>query len=156
MSDGLVRMMKMVSAGSLLGLAVLSGCATVPMASAEDSAQMKRLSVPSDAALVYLYRNEGMGAAVRMDVSLDGSPYGQTVASSYMVWRVPPGRHHLLSRAENDSELTLDVLAGRRYFVWQEVKMGVMFARSNLQQVPEQKGQSGVDECELVAMPLPR
>jgi hypothetical protein len=125
------------------------------MASAADSARMKMLAPLGDGALIYLYRNESFGAAVHMDVRLDGTAYGQTVAKSYMVWEVKPGNHSLVSQAENDAQLTLNILPGRRYFVWQEVKMGVMFARSQLHEVPEAQGQSGVNECELIRMPLP-
>jgi hypothetical protein len=152
----LISMVQIASATSLLWLAVMSGCASVPMAAPEDSARMKRLPAPPDAALIYLYRNETIGYSVHMDVSLDERPYGQTVAKTFMVWEVPPGSHRLLSKAENDSAITLTVAPGGRYFLWQEVKMGLMYARSNLQLVSDARGQSGVDECELVKMPLPR
>lgn len=148
--------MKALAAVSLAGLAVLSGCATVPMAKEEDSARMKRLAAAPDSAVVYLYRNETMGYSVHMDVSLDDRPFGQTVAKTYMVWQVRPGQHRLLSHSENDSEITLTVLPGRRYFVWQEVKMGLMYARTELHEVSEAQGESGVDECALIMMPLPR
>jgi hypothetical protein len=155
MSDARVRIESAVVA-SLVGLAVVSGCASVPMAPPADSARLKRLAAPSDAAVVYLYRNESFGAAVHMDVSLDGRPWGQTVSRSYMVWQLAPGRHRLVSQAENTTELTLEIAPGRRYFVWQEVKMGLMYAGSQLHQVPEMQGQTGVDECELIRMPLPQ
>ncbi len=132
-----------------------AGCATVPMATKEDSARLKAMSPAPGTALVYLYRNETMGYAVHMDVELDGRFWGQTVSKSYMIWQLRPGRHRLLSKAENDSELVLNVLPGGRYFVWQEVKMGLMSARSSLQEVSPAAGQSGIDECELIQMPLP-
>jgi hypothetical protein len=125
------------------------------MAAPADSARLKRLAAPPDAAVVYLYRNESFGAAIHMDVEIDGRAAGQTVAKSYMVWQLSPGSHRLVSRAENDHDLTIDISPGRRYFVWQEVKMGVLSARSRLQQVAESQGQAGVDECELIQMPLP-
>jgi hypothetical protein len=155
MPDTRARLVQGLSMLSLVGLALLAGCATVPMAAPADSARLKRLAAPPDAAVVYLYRNESFGAAIHMDVELDGRPAGQTVAQSYMVWQVAPGRHRLVSRAENDHDLTIDTAPGRRYFVWQEVKMGILSARSRLQQVAESQGQAGVDECELIQMPLP-
>jgi|KBSMisStaDraftv2_1062788.scaffolds.fasta_scaffold256413_1 hypothetical protein len=155
MREARVRLGRGLSMISLVGLAALAGCATVPMAAPADSARLKRQAPPPDAALVYLYRNESIGAGVHMDVQLDGRPAGQTVAMSYMVWQVPPGSHRLVSIAENDYDLTIDTEPGRRYFVWQEVKLGIMFARSRLQQVSASQGQAGVDECELVQMPLP-
>src|SRR5262245_30727253 len=156
MSDARARIVGSAAVASLVGLAVVSGCASVPMAPAADSARFKRLSAPPDVAVVYLYRNESIGAAVRMDVSLDGRPWGQTVAKSYMVWQVAPGSHRIVSSAENDTDLTIQTAPGRRYFVWQEVKMGLMYARSQLHQVRDSEGQAGVDECELIRMPLPQ
>jgi hypothetical protein len=155
MRDTRVRLVQGLSLLSLAGLAALAGCATVPMAAPADSARLKRLAAPPDAAVVYLCRNESFGAAIHMDVELDGRRAGQTVAKSYMVWQLPPGSHRLVSRAENDQDLTIDTAPGRRYFVWQEVKMGILSARSRLQQVVESQGQAGVDECELIQMPLP-
>jgi len=140
-----------VWAPCLLGL-TLWGCATVPMASVEEDLRVKNLAPPPDAALIYLYRNEFAGYAIHMDVSLDGIPAGQTVWDSFMVWEVSPGQHYLLSHAENDSMIPLFVQPGRRYFVWQEVKMGLFMARSELQLVPEPKGLSGVNDCKLVQM----
>jgi hypothetical protein len=155
MLDRLARMSPAVSVLALLiGYGAL-GCATVPMASAEDDARMKRMSPPPDQGLVYLYRNEIFGSAVHMDVSMDGRLWGQTVANSFMVWQLRPGTHRLVSHTENDSEIEVDVLPGRRYFVWQEVKMGTMFARSRLQMVSEQQGQAAVNDCKLIKMPLP-
>lgn len=92
------------------------------------------------------------GYGVHMDVSLDGIPAGQTVWDSFMVWEVSPGQHYLLSKAENDSMIPIFVASGRRYFVWQEVKMGLLFARSELHQVSDPQGLSGVSECKLVQM----
>jgi hypothetical protein len=155
MAHARIRILQGVSVIALAGLAGLSGCASVPMAAA-DSARFKLLAAPPDASVVYLYRNESFGAAVKMDVSLDGRPYGQTVAKSYMVWQVAPGSHRIVSQAENNVELTFETSPGRRYFVWQEVKMGLLYARGQLHQVPDGQGQAGVNECELIQMPLPR
>jgi Protein of unknown function (DUF2846) len=142
--------------GLLLALCLGAlGCATVPMASTADDARMKQWRAPPDSSLIYLYRNEIFGYAVSMEVDLDGRRYGATVAKSYMVWEVPPGRHMLVSHAENDASLVIDTLPGQRYFVWQEVKMGILYGRSQLHLVPEGAGAQSLGECNLVLMPLP-
>ena len=46
--------------------------------------------------------------------------------------------------------VTLNTVAGRNYFLWQEVKMGMISGRSNLQEVDEATGKAGVAECKLV------
>lgn len=144
----------MRASAALLGLALV-GCATVPMASPEEDRRIKNLVPPSESALVYLYRHETFGYAVKMDVSLDGYPAGQTVARSFMVWQVQPGPHVIVSKAEEETTLALNTLPGKRYFVWQEVKMGALYARSKLHLVPEAEGLRGVKDCALVKMPAP-
>lgn len=42
----------------LAALAILSGCATVPMASPEKDMQAKTFAVKPDKSTIYIYRNE--------------------------------------------------------------------------------------------------
>ncbi|MCH7373293.1 DUF2846 domain-containing protein [Aeromonas sp. MR16] len=41
-------------------------------------------------------------------------------------------------KSENDATLTLSTEAGKNYYVWQEVKMGLLMARSKLRQISEE------------------
>lgn len=139
-----------------LGLAAIvatllaSGCASVPMASAERDSAAKSFATKSGKANIYVYRNENFGAAIKMPVVLDGKLVGDTAAKTYLVLEVPPGSHTLVSKGENDSVLPLTADSGKNYFVWQEIKMGMFAARSNLQLVDETTGQAGVNECKLI------
>ena len=128
----------------------LGACASVPMATPEQDAQAKKMTPPAGKALIYVYRNETMGAAIKMPVSLDGKTAGQTGPKTYFMWAVAPGKHEITSLTENTSKLTVDSQAGKTYFVWQEVKMGAWAARSQLQLVDDAKGRAGVDACKLV------
>lgn len=65
---------------------------------------------------------------------------------------VNPGKHTLVSHAESDSTLAVDTKPGKNHFVWQEVKMGALYARSKLQLVDEKTGMAGVGECKLIEM----
>lgn len=135
-------------AGALIVL--LSGCASVPMASMERDNQAKTFAVKPGLSNIYVYRNESMGAAIKMDVELDGKSIGQTVAKSYFALEVSPGKHTLVSKAENDSSLEVNAEAGKNNFVWQEVKMGLIIARTKLQLVDEATGMAGVAESKLI------
>lgn len=141
---------KTVAMGVLVGVAMLAGCASVPTASVERDAQAKSFSVKPDKASVYVYRNESMGGAVKMAVEVDGQKIGETAAKTYMMLDVAPGKHKLVSKSENDSVLELQAEAGKNYFVWQEVKMGVLYARSKLQLVDDATGRAGVGECSMI------
>ena len=141
---------KIMLMGLLASTVLVSGCASVPMASVERDTQSKTFSVKPDKANVYIYRNESLGAAVKMDVDFDAKPIGQTVAKSYFALEVEPGKHILISKAENDSVLDVNAEAGKNYFVWQEVKMGLLYARNKLQFVDDATGKAGVSECKLI------
>src|SRR5262249_10831871 len=129
-----------------------SGCASVQMASESMDASAKTYAVKPGMANVYVYRNETMGSAIKMPVALDGRLVGDTAAKTFMLLEVSPGSHTILSKTENDSTVTVNAVAGRNYFVWQEVKMGMMAARSQLQLVDEATGKAGVAECKRVEL----
>lgn len=127
----------------------LVGCASVPMGDAKQDAALKTFSVPADQAGVYIYRNETMGAAVTMDVELDGKPIGQTAANTYLYKEVAPGKHIISSKAENTDTVEIDAKPGTLSYIWQEVKMGLMYARTKLHLVGEAEGKKGVLETKL-------
>jgi len=127
----------------------LIGCASVPMESPEKDAEMKLFKKPVDNAGLYIYRNETMGGGVKMDLKLDGKLIGESASETYFYQEVAPGKHEITSEAENTSTLTIDAMAGKLYYIWQEVKMGFLYARSKLQLVSEEEGQAGVKESKL-------
>ena len=131
-------------------VALLTGCASVPMASIERDTAAKLFVVKPDKANIYVYRNETIGSAVKMPVALNGKLVGDTGPMTYLVLEVPAGAHTILSKTENDATLTINAVNGRNYFVWQEVKMGMFAARSALHEVEEAKGRAGVAECKLI------
>lgn len=137
----------------LLALAVLAlnlvGCATVNMGDAKQDAALKTFKAPQDKAGVFVYRNETMGAAVKMNVEVDGQAIGQTGANTYLYKEVAPGKHTITSKAENDSSVEIDAKPGTLLYLWQEVKMGFGSARSKLQIVDQAQGQKGVLETKL-------
>ncbi|HEY6094911.1 MAG TPA: DUF2846 domain-containing protein [Gallionellaceae bacterium] len=141
---------KIAVIGAVLTATLLTGCASVPMASPEQDAKAKTFAVATDKANIYLYRNEAMGGAVKMDVVLDGKAIGQTTAKTYIVMEVAPGKHVITSKAENEVMQEVIAQAGKNYFIWKEVKMGVMYARNKLNLVDEATGRAGVAECSLI------
>ena len=141
---------KLIFATAIVASAMLSGCASVPMASPELDNQAKQFTTVPDKAKIYIYRDENMGAAVKMPVLLNGMSVGDTVAKSYILREVEPGEHTIVSKTENDAELKLTAAAGKNYYVWQEVKMGAFSARSKLHLVDDAKGQESVKECKLI------
>lgn len=141
---------RLLTVGALITVVLASGCASVPMASVEHDTAAKSFATKPGRANIYVYRNETMGAAIKMPVALNGKLVGDTASKTYLLLDVAPGSHTVTSKTENDSSVTVNAVAGRNYFLWQEVKMGLMAARSNLQQVDEATGKAGVQECKLI------
>lgn len=132
-------------------LLLLSGCASVPMAPLDQDSKAKDFSPIPNKTSLYIYRNETFGAAIPMTVSVNGKALGQTAAQTYFRLNLTPGKYNVESHAENISVLHLTTEAGKNYFVWQEVKMGMWMARSLLQQTDETTGRAGVMESKLIA-----
>lgn len=140
-------------AGIFTGAMILliTGCASVPMAPMDQDTKAKEFSPAPNKASLYIYRNESFGGAIPMTVMVNGKTLGQTAAQTYYRLNLIPGKYNVESHAENISSLSLSMDAGKNYFVWQEVKMGMWIARSMLQQVDENTGRAGVTESKLAA-----
>ena len=128
---------------------VLSGCASVPMGDPGHDATLKAFTIAPDRAGIYVYRNESMGAAIKMDVAIDGVDIGQTAAKTYLFTEVAPGFHTIVSRSENTDTVGIEVSPGTLTYIWQEVKMGALYARTKLHVVDEAQGRKGVQESKL-------
>lgn len=150
----MIRGLAMIAA--MAAALVMGGCANVPMGAASEDAKLKQFDAPkAGTAGVYIYRNETFGAAVKLPVVIDGSSVGQTGPKTYFFTEVAPGNHSVVSQAENTSTVTFDAVAGKLYYVWQEVKMGLMQPRTLLHVVSDTEGQKGVGESSLAASMLP-
>lgn len=141
---------KFLCVGFIVATTILSGCASVQMASPEADAKAKSFKTEPDKANLYIYRNETFGAAVKIPVLVDGTSVGDTASKTYIFRQVAPGKHVITSKSENDATLSIDAEAGKNYFVWQEIKMGLWGPRSQLQLMDTTQGSAGVEECKLV------
>jgi Protein of unknown function (DUF2846) len=122
------------------------GCASVNKAPAASDSEAKQFVPKAGVSQVYVYRNETLGAALSMPVTVNGKLAGTTGPNSYFKFDLAPGQHTITSQGET-SKLTLTTEAGKNYFVWQEVKMGVLSGNSKLQLVEDAVGRKAVLEC---------
>ena len=142
---------KLIAGIALSAALLVAGCASVPMATPEADSKAKAFAAPaSGTSNLYVYRNETIGSAIKMPLLLDGASIGDTGPHTYVLKQVPAGKHTVISKTENDATLDVDLMAGKNYFVWQEVKMGAFAARSALHLVDDVKGQDAVKTCKLV------
>jgi len=139
----------------LLIAALASACASVQKAPPEMDRAAKEFRVTPGKANLYVFRDESLGFAVKMSVTLDGRAFGDTAAKTFLLTAIDPGPHTLVSQAENDARLYFVAEPGTNLFVWQEVKVGFVIARSKLHLVDEASARPRVRECTLSAGELP-
>jgi hypothetical protein len=135
---------------AIVVVSAISGCASVQKADQGASTRAKVFAPLTDKGVVYVYRDELLGAAIKMPVKVDDLVAGQTGPKSFLQLALSPGHHTIASLTEKDATVSLDVEAGKTYYVWQEVKMGLMSARSALHVVSADVGKAGVRKCDLL------
>jgi hypothetical protein len=127
------------------------GCARTPMAAPHQDAAAKTFAAVPGKAVVYVYRSEVLGTALKFQVFADQQYLGETVTRSYLRFELEPGEHKIISRGSSkEAELALQAEPGKVYYIWQEMKMGMWLGGSKLHLMPEDKGQAGVGQCSLV------
>ena len=144
-----------IAVAAIVIACLVSGCASVNKAGRDASTQAKTFSPITDKAVVYIYRDEILGSAIKLPVTVDGIVVGETGPKSFLQLALPPGTHTITTMGEKGSSLSLDAQPGQTYYYWQEVKMGMWAARSMLHKVDTAKGQDGVRECELLQTAAP-
>ncbi|MFJ4192503.1 DUF2846 domain-containing protein [Pseudomonas sp. NPDC089534] len=137
--------------GAVLGFAILTGCASVPMESSSADAALKTFSPPpADQAGLYIYRDSFAGQGLKKTVTVDGKAIGETANRVYFHRLLTPGLHKLGTESEfSDNVIDLVVVAGKNYYVRQSIKIGVFVGGASLEVVPEAVGQAHLQKCTL-------
>ncbi len=143
-------MYKLIAQTTLIAL-LLAGCVQLPP-TPQDIQAKKFESVP-DKAVIYIVRapmdSHEVGALLLDDiVSLT------TYYSTYYRWEVAPGKHHIAGFVQQSATITLEVEAGKIYFVEHIVlgspRTGVTFTFLN--RIDAQKGRALVSDSELLSV----
>jgi hypothetical protein len=58
------------------------------------------------------------------------------------------------SLTENTAQIKVNAKAGKNHYIWQEVKIGMWTARSQLPEVGEEKGKKEVKDRTLIALEI--
>jgi hypothetical protein len=136
-----------------IGLATLTGCASVPMESKEQDSAAKQFVAPEgEMSGVYIFRNSNFGAALKKLISLDGNPLGQTAPMTYFYKDIAPGKHTVTTQAEfGNNQIEFIAEKGKFVFIRNYIKMGTFVGSANVEQVSEAEGKNGVLECSRAA-----
>ncbi|QSX41214.1 DUF2846 domain-containing protein [Shewanella cyperi] len=136
---------------SLVAVTLLSGCASVPMASNDEDKAVKEFQKPQDGkAGLYIYRNTFVGQALKKNVYINGKLVGETANKTFFYKELAPGAYELATESEfSENNANLKVEPGQLYFVEQKIKMGVFVGGAALEQVDSETGMKNVLQCKL-------
>lgn len=109
----------------------------------------KFLPVP-DKAVLYIYRNQFIGSAWQIPITLNGELIGRTGGFTFFRKTLSPGEHIVESWAENPVQITLNLEAGNIYYVRHRTRTGMSKIRAGLHLVDEATGQAGVNQSKLL------
>lgn len=140
------------AAVAVLGLGVMSGCAT------SGPAFQRVENIPADKGLVYIYRSASFkGAAVSYDVHVKHNNNDKVVTKlkngGYYPYFADAGENEVWAKTEAKSSVTLDVKPGQTYFVKGGIRMGFAVGRPELTMQPADVGIAEVAECKLLGAP---
>lgn len=144
--------MKIASVILLSATLLVSGCASVDMASKGESTKAKEFNSPSQGnAGVYIYRDSFVGKALKKDVWINGKCVGESAPDVFFYTEVEGGKTHKIDTESEFSPNTLELMfeAGKNYFIRQFIKMGVFVGGAGLEQTPEEQGKIAVSKLEM-------
>ena len=144
--------MKIVPLLALTASLVISGCASVDMATKVESAKAKEFNQPSPGnAGVYIYRNSFVGKALKKDIWIDGKCIGESAPDVFFYTEVEGDKTHKIDTESEFSPNTLELMfaSGKSYFLRQFIKLGVFVGGAGLEQVSEEQGKKDIAALEL-------
>jgi hypothetical protein len=109
----------------LLVVACATGCGANYQVVAVEHPPVSALTVaPENKALICVYRNSNLGAALTVAIRDNDQVVGATEGSSWFCYLAEPGRHFLTVEGSDADDLGLVALGGHRKFVELRINMG--------------------------------
>lgn len=140
------RVISQIAAGILLCTAI--GCAPT-LGQVYKNVE----AVPSNKALVYIYRPSGMGAAVYYDVKANGKVVTTLYNGGYYPYFTDPGEIEFSAETEASDEVTIDTKVNQTYFLRGSVGIGFFVSHPHLIVVPAQEAEKEIVDCNLLPEP---
>lgn len=134
----------------------MSGCTSLPT-EAEMQKDIAGFNLPkapaAGKAIVYVVRPSSLGTFIRFNTFIDNnnpkSEVGYTRGGQYIHFDITPGKHTILSQAENLASINLSAKAGDVLFVKQTPQMGIIMARNSLSEISECEGKYHVKHLDI-------
>lgn len=122
----------------------------VLLASREEDTEAKQFLPVPDKAVLYIYRNQFIGSAWQIPITVNGELIGNTGGFTFFRKTLSPGEHIVESWAENPTQITLNLEAGKIYYIRHKTRTGMTEIRAELHLVDEATGQAGVKQSRLL------
>lgn len=144
--------MKKALIAAALATTILSGCASIPMESTEQSNMAKKFASPSNEnAGLYIYRSGILGSALKKDVWVDDKCIGETAPNVFFYEEVAGNKEHKISTESEFSpnDVLLQTESGKNYFIRQYIKLGVLVGGAGLEVIDEESGKKEVQKLKM-------
>lgn len=131
---------------------VFSGCASVKMASAEESNQAKQFNQPENGkAGLYIYRDSILGAALKKKVYVNDTCIGATAPKVFFYEQLDGDKEYKISTESefSNNDLLLNIQSGKNYFIRQYINMGVFVGGANLELIDEDKAKEAILKMDM-------
>jgi hypothetical protein len=135
----------------------LSGCATPAALNLKEHASHFQPPANSEKGYIYFYRESSMlGAARGIYLVVDGNRVGGVNSGTYFVYEAVPGSHWIA--AENSIEgvektkKSLNVAAGKEYFVRTTINFGHPDAWGDIHRVGEEEGKEAIKSLKYATL----
>jgi hypothetical protein len=144
--------MKNILLITVFGISFLSGCASVPMESAEKTDLARQFNDPEEGASgLYIYRAGGPGTVLKKDIWVDGKCVGESAPYTFFYEEVKGEEEHKISTESEFSpnDLLITTETGKLYFIKQYIKFGVFVGGANMEIVDEEVGKKAISGLEM-------
>lgn len=132
---------------------LITGCATVPMASNQEDQKAKQFAPPPKGfSGLYIYRDSflGIGTLLKKSIYIDDKMIGETAPKVYFYKKIKPGKHKISTESEfSNNDININTQGGKNYFIEQYIRPGLFIGGANINQVSEAEGKKAVLERNL-------
>ncbi len=103
--------------------------------------------VKQDKGVIIFYRLSSFkGKAIRFNINHSEGSAGQLLSGTYLYLYLKPGEHKFWSQAISQDSISINVQAGKKYYVKGEVLMGVFAGRPRFTHMPEAEALADLDK----------
>ena len=107
---------------------------------AQEDSLAKNFTPTPGKAIVYIIRPSIMAAAIEMRLDCDSFFVGWINPKTYLFTVLDSGDHTFIAKSENKSTLKIHLDGGQKYYLEQDAKMGIMYARTKLRIITPEVG----------------